>query len=86
MRSEIAKRLLQNTNRRQVLNVRAYTIQCIENIKRRVFYYFDWKSFSLGFGFCKTTGLTGWKYMLSFDLGFFSFWIYFVNIKKQKNV
>jgi hypothetical protein len=80
------KVLFKSLNRRQVLNVRAYIIQRLEKIKKRVYYYFDWKSFSLGVSFCRTTGLTGWKYMLSFDLGFFSFWVYFMEIKNYKNV
>lgn len=73
-------------NRKNVLNIRSYIIQRVEKVRERVFYYFDWKSFHLGFGFCKTTELTGWKYMLSFDLGFFSFWIYFSKINNIKNV
>lgn len=82
----IEEATLKSLNKRQALNVRAYVIQRVEKIKKRVYYYFDWKSFSLGLGFCKTTGLTGWKYMLSFDLGFFSFWIYFTEIKNYKDV
>jgi hypothetical protein len=45
-------------------------------------YYFDLNSFNIGIGFCKTTGISGWKYMLSFDLGFLSIWVYYVKILK----
>jgi len=54
--------------------------QIIINIKERFHYYSSWESFSIGIGFCKTTGINGWKYMLSFDLGFFSCWVYFVKL------
>ena len=52
----------------------------LSGVRQRFHYYFDWKSFNIGFGFCKTTEISGWRYMLSFDLGFFSCWIYFVRL------
>ena len=83
MRSKIIeriKRIASNTYRKVNYSVVSYAKLLLSGVRQRFHYYFDWKSFNIGFGFCKTTGLSGWKYMLSFDLGFFSCWIYFVRL------
>lgn len=54
-------------------------------IKDHVHACLDFNSLNLGLGFGKTTGISGFKYMLSVDLFFLSCWIYFVKIKKSKN-
>lgn len=84
MRSEVFDRILANTYRKVTHNVDAYFELLKTGVKKRFHYYFDLKSFNIGFGFCRTTGISGWKYMLSFDLGFFCCWIYFVNIEHDK--
>ena len=58
----------------------------LKRFNKQFQYYYSWTSFHVGLGFCKTTGFIGWKYMLSFDLGFISIWIYFVKIKKYENI
>jgi hypothetical protein len=80
MRSKVMQRIVTNTYRKINYNVEAYRKLILSGTKQRFHYYFNWKSFNVGFGFCKTTGISGWKYMLSFDLGFFSFWIYFIKL------
>jgi hypothetical protein len=78
MRSEIVKKIASDTHRKVDYNVKAYIKFVLSGIKQRFHYYLDWESFNIGVGFCKTTGISGWKYMLSLDLGFFGCWVYFV--------
>lgn len=85
MRSSTVKRIINNTYRKSIYDVDAYVGLYIEGIKKRFHYKFSWKDFNIGFGFCKTTGISGWTYRLSVDLGFYSCWIYFVEFKKQTN-
>lgn len=80
MRSKVIERITSNTYRKVNFCVDVYSKAILSGIKKRIHYYFDWKSFNVGFGFCKTTGVSGWKYMLSLDLGFFCLWIYFIRI------
>lgn len=82
MRSKIMEEVISDTYRKVKFNALAYAKLISLGVRQRFHYYFDWKSFNLGFGFTQTTGMSGWKYMLSFDLGFFSCWIYFVKITK----
>lgn len=80
MKSKVIERIAANTYRKVNYSVDACAKLLLSGVRQRFHYYFDWKSFNIGFGFCKTTGISGWKYMLSFDLGFFSCWIYFVSL------
>lgn len=77
-KSKVLEKILNNTYRKVRYNVDAYTKSILTGVKQRFHYYFDWKSFNIGFGFTSTNVLSGWKYKLSFDLGFFSCWIYLV--------
>jgi hypothetical protein len=77
MKSKTFQNIVDRIYRKLNYCVDSYARMVIENKNRRFNYYFDWKSFNLGFGFCKTTGISGWNYMLSLDLTFFSCWIYF---------
>jgi hypothetical protein len=81
--SEIFKRILSNTYRKVEFYTHSISDYMITGINKRYRYIFDIKSFNVGLGFCKTTGSCGWKYMLSFDLGFFSCWIFFVELKND---
>jgi len=78
MRSKILERIAVKTYRKTNYCVDAYAKSIINNKKQRFHYVFSWKSFNIGFGFCKTSGISGWKYMLSFDIMFLSCWIYFI--------
>lgn len=80
MRSKLLEKIAANTYRKVNYCVDSYAKNIISGVKQSFHYYFDWKSFNIGFGICKTTGISGWKYMLSFDIGFFSCWIYFVKL------
>jgi len=80
MRSKVIERIAANTYRKVNHSVDAYAKLLLSGDRQRFHYYFDWKSFNIGLGFCKTNGISGWKYMLSFDLGFLSCWIYFVSL------
>jgi hypothetical protein len=40
-------------------------------------YYWDWNDFSVGFSIAKPNSITGYKYYIGLDLGFFSMWYYF---------
>jgi hypothetical protein len=80
MRSKVIERIAADTYRKVNYSVDAYAKLLLSGVRQRFHYYFDWKSFNIGFGFCRTTGIAGWKYMLSFDLIFFSCWIYFVRL------
>lgn len=83
MKSKIIEKISAKTYRKLNFCVDTYSKFILTGIKQRFHYYFDLKSFNIGFGFCKTTGFSGWKYMLSFDLTFFSFWIYFIKIDRN---
>ena len=77
MRSTVAERIARRTKRRTKLDVKAYTKLLLFGVRQRSHAYFDWKQFNIGIGFCKTTGLTGWQYMLSIDIAQLSMWVYF---------
>jgi hypothetical protein len=83
MRSKVIERIAADTYRKVNYCVDAYAKFLLSGIRQRFNYYFDWKSFNIGIGFCKTTGISGWKYMLSFDIGFFSCWIFLVKMTKE---
>lgn len=78
MRSKILEKVASKAYRKLNFSVDAYTKLILTGIRKRFHYIFDWKSFNIGFGFCKTSGISGWKYMLSFDILFLSCWIYFI--------
>ena len=82
MRSSTVKRIINNTYRKSIYDAYASIDAYVEGIKKRFHYKFSWKDFNIGFGFCKTRGTSGWTYRISFDLGFYSCWIYFVEFKK----
>lgn len=82
MRSHIVKKILDSVYRKSIFDAYASIDAYVEGIKKRFHYKFSWKDFNIGFGFCKTRGTSGWTYRISFDLGFYSCWIYFVEFKK----
>lgn len=82
MRSKIFQEVLNNTYRKLSRDVDVYAKRIATGVRERFHYYHDWKAFNLGIGFGKCERWCGWKYVLSFDLTFFSCWIYFVKIKK----
>ena len=65
MRSKVIERIAATTYRKVNYCVDAYAKLPLSDDRQRFHYYFDWKSFNIGFGLCKTTGISGWKYMLS---------------------
>lgn len=81
MRSNIVKKIGAKIYRKVNYNVITYSKFIVSGVKERFHYYFDWKSFNIGFGFGMTSSISGWKYILSFDLGFLSCWFYFVKLK-----
>ena len=80
MQSTVVQRIAQRTPRKSRFHVSAYAKMLLSGTRQRFHYYFSWKQFELGLGFCKTTGLSGWKYMFSIELGPLSVWIYFNKI------
>lgn len=80
MRSKVLESISAQTYRKAHYCVDAYAKAILNGFKKRAHYYASWSSFNIGFGFCMTTGISGWKYMLSLDLGFLSCWVYFVKI------
>ena len=77
-KTKVLERLYSKIRRRTKYNVYAWSIYLLSGARQRFHSYIDWKSFALGIGFTTTNRICGWKYMFSMDLGFFSFWIYFV--------
>jgi len=77
MRSKVIERIVRRTYRKVDYCVDAYAKLVISGFRQRFHYYFSWTSFNIGIGFCKTSGICGWKYMISFDIAFLSCWIYF---------
>jgi hypothetical protein len=77
VRSKVVERIKRRTKRRTKLDVKAYAKLLLFGARQRFYAYFSWKQFNIGIGFCKTIGLTGWKYMLSIDIAQISMWIYF---------
>lgn len=77
MRSKVIERISSNTYRKVNYCVDVYSKMVVKGFKQRFHYYFSWKDFNIGFGFSKTSGISGWRYMLSLDLAFFSCWLYF---------
>ena len=59
MRSKVLERIAANTYRKVNYSVEAYAKFILSGIRQRFHYYFDWKSFNIGFGLCKTTGISG---------------------------
>jgi hypothetical protein len=84
MRSRVIERIASNTYRKLFFSIDSYAKLMLTGVRQRFHYYFDWKSVNIGFGFAKTTGISGWRYMISFDLLFFSCWIYFVCVNTQE--
>ena len=77
MKSTVVERIAKRTKRRTKLDVKAYAKLVLFGVRQRFHAYFDWKQFNIGIGFCKTTGLAGWQYMLSIDIAQVSMWVYF---------
>jgi hypothetical protein len=55
MRSKVLERIAANTYRKVNYSVDAYAKFILSGIRQRFHYYFDWKSFNIGFGLCQTT-------------------------------
>lgn len=80
MKSTVVQRIAQRTHRKDRFSVHAYAKLALSGMRQRFHYYFSWKQFELGFGFCKTTKLSGWTYMFNIELGPLSVWIYFKKV------
>lgn len=80
MKNKNIDRILGSASVKVHRNVDSYFNKTLTGYSDKFNYYFDLTSFTVGIGFCKTTGISGWKYMFSLELGFFSVWIYFAKI------
>jgi hypothetical protein len=83
MRSKVFQRIVSNTYRKLDYDVDSYAKMIVSGVRERFRYYFSWDQFNIGFGFGKCSEISGWKYILSLDLGFFSCWCYFKKVKNN---
>jgi len=85
MRSKVIQRIAANIYRKINYGVDTYAKLLLSGVRERFHYYFSWDQFNIGFGFGKCSGISGWRYILSLDLGFFSCWVYFVKYIKEND-